>query len=250
MKTFYFTSTGNNLYIAKKCGGQLFSIPKLLKEGNCEFEDDKIGIIFPCYFLGTPRIVKEFIKKATLKSEYIFAIMSYGNISAGGINQFLKIAEKYNIKVSYINEILMIDNYLPLFDIEKQIRNSPNKNIDKNLAVIVSDIHSERIYIKRKNLLCSISTFFSQWYYTISIRKADRRFFVEDSCNSCTICEKVCPVDNIKVSGKPEFLNHCEECLACTHHCPQNSIRITNEKSRARFINKNVSLKEIIASNN
>jgi NAD-dependent dihydropyrimidine dehydrogenase PreA subunit/flavodoxin len=250
MKIFYFTSTGNNLYIAKELGGQLYSIPKLLKEGPFEFEDDKIGIIFPCYYFGTPRIVKDFIEKAKLKSDYIFAIMSYGNISAGGTNHFIKIAENSGIKLSYINEILMIDNYLPLYDIEKQLKNEHKKNIEKNLASIVSDIHLGKIFIKRNPLLNRISTFFAQLYYKVNIRKADKRFFVEDSCNNCQVCEKVCPVDNIKVNEKPEFLHHCEECFACIHHCPQNSIRLTNEKSRARFINEHISLKDIIDSNN
>jgi ferredoxin len=250
MKIFYFTSTGNSLYVAKELGGQLYSIPKLLKEGNFEFEDDKIGIIFPCYYLGTPRIVKEFIEIVKLKSDYIFAVISYGNISAGGINHFIKTAGNSGIKLSYVNEILMVDNYLPLFDIEKQLKNVHKKNIGKNLASIVSDIHSGKKYIKKKNLLNSVFTFFAQLYYKTTIGKMDKRFIIEDTCNGCGTCKKVCPVDNIKVNKKPIFLHHCEECFACTHHCPHNSIRLTNEKSKARFINENINLKEIIESNN
>lgn len=49
MKILYFTATGNNLYIAKRLGGELYSIPKLIKEGKYEFEDEKIGIVFPAY---------------------------------------------------------------------------------------------------------------------------------------------------------------------------------------------------------
>lgn len=248
MKVFYFTSTGNNLYIAKTLGGQLYSIPKLLKEGNLEFEDDNIGIIFPCHYFETPRIVKEFIEKVTLKSDYIFAIMSYGNFSAAGAHHFLRIARHVGMKISYCNKILMIDNYLPLFKIEKQIKNAPKKNIETSLARIVSDIRSRKIYMTKKNVLGSIITFFAQSYYKINIRKADSRFFIEDSCNNCQICKKVCPVGNITVNGKPIYLHHCEECLACIHHCPQNAIRLRNEKSRARFRNEHVRLKEIIES--
>ncbi len=49
MKIFYFTSTGNCLYIAKKFKAELYSIPQVLKGTQFEFEDDKIGIIVPCY---------------------------------------------------------------------------------------------------------------------------------------------------------------------------------------------------------
>lgn len=46
MAILYFTATGNNLYVAKKIGGNLISIPKAVKEGNFNFFDDKIGIVF------------------------------------------------------------------------------------------------------------------------------------------------------------------------------------------------------------
>lgn len=41
MKTFYFTATGNSLYIAKRIGGELYSLPQMMKEGKNEFEDEK-----------------------------------------------------------------------------------------------------------------------------------------------------------------------------------------------------------------
>ena len=83
MKVFYFTATGNSLDVAKRFGGELYSIPKVLKGNEFDFEDEKIGIVFPCYAFAAPGIVREFIEKVTLKSPYIFAIMTYGN-SLGG----------------------------------------------------------------------------------------------------------------------------------------------------------------------
>ena len=50
MKILYFTSTGNNLYISKKLGGELFSIPQLMKNNDFNVEDDVVGIVFPVYF--------------------------------------------------------------------------------------------------------------------------------------------------------------------------------------------------------
>ena len=45
-------------------------------------------------------------------------------------------------------------------------------------------------------------------------------------------------------------MNNCQMCLACTNNCPQNAIRVKKEKSKARFKNQNVTLKEIINANN
>ena len=58
---FYFTSTGNNLYIAKKLGGELLSIPQLIKNNRFDIEDESIGIIFPVFYANAPKIVREFI---------------------------------------------------------------------------------------------------------------------------------------------------------------------------------------------
>lgn len=250
MKIFYFTSTGNNLAIAKRIGGELYSIPQMLKEKQFEFEDEAIGIVFPCYYFGTPGIVQKFLNLAKLKADYIFAIMSYGNISGGGLQHFRRLAEKNGVRLSYLNEILMVDNYLPIFDMNKQLAREPGKNIEENLSKILSDVTERKQYIRKTNSFKKLlSAFLPQLSAKFVKGNVDKRFNVETSCNGCGVCEKVCPVDNIKLNGKPEFLHHCIECLACTNNCPQNAIRIKGEKSRTRFRNKNVSLNEIINAN-
>lgn len=100
MKIFYFTGTGNSLYIAKRFGGKIYSIPQVLKGEECIFEDEKIGIIFPTYGFSIPTIVREFIEKITLKSPYIFVIMTCGNNSGDGTKYFASFAKKHNIKVN------------------------------------------------------------------------------------------------------------------------------------------------------
>ncbi|MBU8902255.1 MAG: EFR1 family ferrodoxin [Victivallales bacterium] len=250
MKIFYFTSTGNGLALAKEIGGELYSIPQALKGKQFEFEDDEIGIVFPCYYFGAPSIVEEFLCKVKLKADYIYAIMSYGNISAGALCEFNKIAKEKGIKISYLNEILMVDNYLPIYNMDRQIAKEPAKQIEKNLSKIISDIKERKQYIKKTCFCKKIFSVFAQKMHAVFVNgNVDKRFRVESSCNACGICEKVCPVDNIKMNDKPEFSHHCIECLACTHNCPQNSIRVKWERSRTRFINKNVSVNEIIKAN-
>jgi ferredoxin len=248
MKIFYFTATGNNLYVAKKIGGELYSIPKLIKEGKFEFEDEKIGFIFPVYGSSVPPIVEEFLSKAKLKSKYIFAVASYGAFSGAVASHLLEIGKRNGIEFSYIKELLMVDNYLPGFDIDKQLEKEPKKNIEENLAIIKNDIEAEKKYIKNNPFLMKLIR--SQMSKFIINSDFAKKFNVEDSCISCKICEKVCPVDNIKVDKKPTFGDNCQQCLACINNCPQKSIRLKSEKSSARFRNQNVSLNEIIEANN
>lgn len=110
MKTLYYTSTGNNLYIAKQIGGELLSIPQLMKNEVFDIEDDAVGIIFPVFFATSPKTLREFLKKVNIKTDYLFLITSYG--SDGDQNALRIMKETLNsrgIEVNYTNSVLMID---------------------------------------------------------------------------------------------------------------------------------------------
>lgn len=250
MKVLYFTATGNNLYVAKKIGGESYSIPKLIKAEKFEIEDEKIGIIFPTYYGKVPKIVEEFLNKAKLKSNYIFAVTSYGAFSGPVISHLLEIGKRNGIKFSYINDILMVDNYLPAFNMDKEMKKEPKKNIEKNLELIIKDITESKEYVHKHT---APMRFLEGLIDKISSHQAntefDKNFSVENTCIGCKVCEKVCPVNNIVVDEKPVFNGNCQQCLACTNNCPKNAIRLKNERSKARFINSNVTLKEIIDAN-
>lgn len=247
MKILYFTATGNSLYVAKRIGTEYYSIPKLIKEGSFDFEDEKIGIIFPAYYIGVPKIVEEFLNKVRLKSKYVFGITTYGAFSGATTRHLLEIGKRNGIEFSYINEIVMVDNYLPGFDMNKQVQEQSKKNIEENLEKIIKDIEKERKYIKKHTIIMEGIRVLADKFYD---NKFEENFSVDNNCNGCKTCERVCPVDNIKVDKKPVFNNNCQHCLSCIHNCPKRAISIKKEKNKERFVNENITLKEIIESNN
>ncbi len=249
MKTFYFTATGNSLYVAKRIGGELHSIPQALKASKREFEDEAIGFVFPCYSLGAPKMVIEFIQSAKFTARYFFAVMTYGNMAASGLKLLEEAGAQADIRFDYVSEILMVDNYLPIFKIENQLKNEPAKKIEENLGRIVSEIAGRQHKSIDKNCAVVLGSRLIHHFYDKNHAVADKKFIVQDCCNRCKVCEKVCPRNNIKVEGKPIFLHNCESCYACIHHCPQRAIILKAERSRTRFINQNVELREILAAN-
>ncbi len=193
MKIFYFTATGNSLYVAKRIEGELYSIPQMLKQGKREFQDEEIGFVFPCYGFGLPRIVIDFIQKSKFKAKYFFAIMTYGNKAAFGLRYMEKIGSEAGIHFNYTNQILMIDNYLPVFKMEDQLKKESSKKIEEKLDQIISDIKSRQEKLIRNGIISNIFlNIFSKPVYNLVAKfqydKGDKWFVVQDQCNSCKVC--------------------------------------------------------------
>ena len=249
MTVFYFTATGNCLYAAKRIGGELLSIPQVMRGNSFTFEDDVIGIVFPCYGLGMPHIVKRFLKKAVFRTDYTFAITTYGNKAVATLHNTEQFAAKFNTRFDYMNALLMVDNYLPGYKVEDQLEKLPKKDIEGQLGKIIEDINSRVQYKPAPTRSEKIFTALIQSGSGLMGGKSDKKFIVTSACNTCKTCEKVCPVQNISVSETVEHLHHCEGCLSCIHLCPQNAIHLKSEKSTMRFRNENVALHDIISAN-
>ncbi len=156
MKIFYFTSTGNSLQVARKIGGELLSIPKLLGQGKeLGFKADKIGFVFPCYYLGLPRQVKEFLTKVKIESDYVFAVILCGKMSAGVLDIFSNEAELNGIKLSYLTDINGVDNYFSASE-GKQIEEDEKKNIEEALKKMIAEIKSSVESVKRSGVAAGI----------------------------------------------------------------------------------------------
>ena len=249
MTIFYFTATGNCLYVAKQIGGELVSISQVMNEDCFTFEDDVIGVVFPCYGFGMPHIIKRFFEKAVFRAKYSFVVITYGNMVAATLHNVEKYAAKFNTHFDYMNSIVMVDNYLPIFKMEDQIEGLAEKDVEGQLGKIIDDIKCQKKYKPVPKLSERIITAVVHYGFSMMGGKADKKFIITSACNTCKTCSKVCPVQNIIVLDTVEYKHHCEGCLACIHLCPQNAIHIKNEKSAMRFRNENVLLNEIIDAN-
>ena len=78
MTIFYFTATGNSLEVAKSLGGRCVSIPSVFDSDKLCFEDDAIGVVFPCHFSDIPMPVSLFLRKVTLNTPYLFGVVTLG----------------------------------------------------------------------------------------------------------------------------------------------------------------------------
>lgn len=251
MTICYFTASGNCLYVARRIGGNLLSIPKLMRQDEITIEDDVVGIVAPCYAAEMPVMVREFIRKADIRTDYFFFIYTYG-MGYGEAFAHVKLeCEAKGLKLSYINAVQMVDNYLPIFKMQDQINTLPQKNVEGHLEKIITDIQKRKeIEIKINALTRMQMSMYSKRLAKPILRKdTAREYIVTSDCIKCGICAKVCPADNIKVTDKVEFLDKCEVCYACLHNCPKNAIHLQKEASPVRFRNEYVTIEDIIEAN-
>lgn len=249
---FYFTGTGNSLYIAKQIEENPLSIPQVMRGEQREFTADSIGIVAPVYGHEVPPMVREFMKKFVFHTGYFYMILTYGNRHGGAAELAKKLCDECGISVSYINVIMMVDNWLPGFDMNEQKK--IDKGIDENLAVILADLNA------RKNMIAEVTdtdrAAHRQFLDNMSRMPADvwqHLLRVTDACIGCGVCEKVCPAASVHVvDGKAVHIpGNCQTCLACAHACPQKAIQLTipEKNPDARYRNEHISLKEIVEAN-
>ncbi len=246
---FYFTATGNSLYVARQFDENPISIVKTQK--NATYLDESIGIICPTYCGEIPKIVFNFIKNSKFNTPYLYLILTYGMSESDCPEFTYNQCKKVSVTFDYISFVKMVDNYLPAFDMaeEKKI----DKEIPSQIERIRREIESHKKDIPVANdegrkLHKRVATM-NKIFPTMNNGSLLK---ITDKCNGCGICAKVCPLDNFEITnGKAKRINKkCEFCLACIQHCPNKAISLKSDKNaNARYINEHISLDEIIKSN-
>jgi len=68
--------------------------------------------------------------------------------------------------------------------------------------------------------------------------RATSRFSVDESCNTCGLCARICPIQAIQLKdGKPVWVKKdCTQCMGCINRCPQQAIQLgSGTRDRGRY---------------
>ena len=129
MKTnlFYFSATGNSLVLARDLAAalpeaQLFSIPQVI-HGEIDLDADNIGLIFPVFYCGLPRIVSDFIKKLDpYKSKYLFVVCSYGGYAGSTLQETQEQLQKVGVVMNAGYQVNLPGNYIVNYEANRKDR--------------------------------------------------------------------------------------------------------------------------------
>jgi len=233
MKTilYWFSGTGNSLWAARALAAELGDAevrPIAHADASASATAERVGFIFPVYAWGPPALVARFLESFDLESvRYSFAVLTYGAHpgSAGRITA--RILEKKGAKLGGAFGIKMVENYPPMGGApppEKQA--TVLQEAVERLKTIAMTVRKEEAHrLEKENAFLNVVGSFAYRVFAGHLHKTDRKFSVTESCNSCRLCERICPVGDIElVEGRPTWKGHCEQCFACFHWCPQEAI--------------------------
>ncbi|MCK5132210.1 MAG: EFR1 family ferrodoxin [Candidatus Sabulitectum sp.] len=176
---------------------------------------DIVGIVFPVYAWGPPPVVIRFLNKVSISSDkYVFAVCTCASSAGGTLMMARKQLSAKGITLSSGFVIPMPTNY-----------------------IMWGEALPEE---KQKDMFAK------------AFANGDRKFTLNETCNSCGICEKVCQVGNIEMkNGKPNWLHSCEQCLACLQWCPQEAIQVGRKTAgRKRYHHPEIKASDLMQCSN
>lgn len=262
MKTtiFYFSATGNSLNLTRNLANELGNceivpIAKAVCNETIKIAAPRVGIIFPVFAWGMPRIVEEFVSKLSFVGKpYIFAIATCVAIQGNtlkGLKKDLRLKGAdlnagFAVKAerSSLMQLNSLDNIIIKLDKHRK----RIKSCEARLPEIVYKI--EKLAKHSPETSSWTANIFGSLFHGLAVKKfksIDSAFIVEESCKGCGNCAKLCPRSNIVVeNGRPVFLHNCELCHACIQWCPRFAIKHPNFDSNLKqYRNPAINIKDI-----
>jgi len=271
---YYFSGTGNSLYIAKELQKRipeaiLIPMLSLLEKESISSKANMIGLVFPIYLTSLPAPVKQFIEKTILKPEqYIFSVTTHCGypdrvdqeldellVKRGkGIDSYFAIKMLANSPKGLVPSFMINQKWasritgeaISSFDeqAQKELDNIVEFIIKKGKNAGTYDANPSGFFARKmKKIINSTSKKFTAG------KNIEIGFYTDSSCIGCGTCEKVCLSHKIKMENdRPLWQKDikCYYCYACFNLCPEQAILVKNyTKKDGRYIHPGITVDDI-----
>jgi ferredoxin/flavodoxin len=232
---------------------------------------------------GIPLIVRRFVGKLEgIASKYLFAICTHGGMPGATIGNLAAAIESRGGELSAGFAIRMSISYSAIqkighaffnkeletdIDADDRKRQILFARAERKLDIIQSIIDDRKkakletfsgfarfvlapLFLLQKQAAVSrfrdLSKSSSDSYDELTML-ADISFLLNDRCNGCGVCTKICPVHNIKmVNKKPVWQHRCENCYACFQWCPKDAIHGKMVEYQNKYHHPDVKVSDMI----
>ncbi len=256
---YYFSGTGNSLWVTRQLALRLDGPLEVISLGT-DYEIpapdcDRVGIVFPVHMWGLPQRVVKFIGQLALSSDcYFFALAVNAGQVAGTLLQLQKMLAERGIMLVSGFDIVMPSNYIIWNGAQTELKQQElfakaQQKLDR-IATSIRNGHTGPVEKGPwwQNLLFSAVNMAA----STRVPLLDKDFWVDEKCNGCGTCARVCPAANIRLNeGTPIWLHHCEQCLACLQWCPQEAVQYSKKTSgKKRYHHPEISLPDMLSTVN
>ncbi len=256
---YFYTGTGNSLWAARILAEELIDAETLPLEAYpaTENKDETtcLGLVFPVHIWGMPSAILRFLEKSATRMQpaYIFALAVNGGQVANTLMQLRTVLAGNGKTLAAGWEITMPSNYIPWggpgpYEQQQKLFEAARRKIRAIAGHVKqqASLPMETGPLWQRLLLSGLA-------YPLSFRhihQMDQKFRVDEKCNHCEICQKVCPAGNITLlDGKPIWNKKCEQCFACLQWCPQKAIQYGPKTPQyERYHHPEVTLKDVLRS--
>lgn len=229
----YFTGTGNSQYVAEAAADRLDDEVLCINDyvRNKIHADLKSGkpwvCVFPVYLSSAAKIFADFLREADLDGEKeIYFIATCASAMGSTPNVCAEICKAKGLKYMGTAMIRMPQNYIALFTMMDE------EECERRQAAALKSVSNICEVIKKGEPLIEKPAGKFEYGMTKMVEKMyyggftkTKQFYTTDECVGCGVCEKNCPLGNIKmVDGKPQWIDKCVHCMACINRCPKEAI--------------------------
>lgn len=227
----FFSGTGNSKYVAKKlaakAGDEIISVNERIKNGNYNRIQSEKPLVFvaPIYAGRFPRVMDEFIKKTAFTgTKEAYFIGTCAQTPWKTISFVKKICQEKDFTLLGFNSVVMPQGYIAGGGTQpKSVNDETLKKAEPVIKRISEAVAAKKPLPTEKPGSGIMTRLINPIMYATMI--SAKAFRVTDKCKSCGMCEKRCPLNNIKIAlGKPTWGTECTHCMACIAGCKNEAI--------------------------
>lgn len=243
---FYFTGTGNTLYVARKLQVEFAQLEVACTLYDMSVVDDQtvadatkadfIIFAYPVQGSMAPLLVWQFVQKyeALWEGKKGAVVVTQFMFSGDGGAYLARVLRKKKMEIVSIEHFKMPNN---LSDVKLfKVRNgTANKKViavtDQRIALFAMDFVKERHHRIGDHFTATFLGALQRVPYAKMERKLAKDVKIDiKKCNTCGVCTINCPTHNLMVEdGQITQKGICTICYRCVNLCPQKAISIVSK---------------------